>query len=81
MKVNILGEHKCEIELNEDYYLQSYKSIVGNKGWGKITLYPKWNYSRTTVKHVSQWLGIPAKEIHKRIKEGSITVSNTEPEI
>lgn len=84
MRVNILGEHKCEILMGYrgGKYLQSYKSIVAFKDIdGTVTLYPKWNYSRTTAKHVGQWLEISAKEIHKRIKEGKIKVHFCEPDI
>ena len=68
MHVNILGLNKCEIVTDKGRYLQSYKTVVAFvDNAGRIVLFPKWNYSRTTTKHVSQFLGIPAKEIRKRI--------------
>lgn len=62
--------------MDEGIYLQSYKTIVAKKDGGKITLYPKWNYSRTTTKHVSQWLNSSSKEIRDKIKLGRITVED-----
>ena len=81
MHVNILGNNKCELVTENSKYLQSYKSIVAKKHCGEITLYPKWDYSRTTAKHVGQWLGISSSEIRAKIKEGKIKVEEHEPEI
>ena len=55
MHVNVLRANKCEIITENGKYLQSYKDIVAKKWFGKITLYPKWDYSHTTAKHVGQW--------------------------
>lgn len=57
------------------------KSIVAKKHCGEITLYPKWDYSRTTAKHVGQWLELSCAEIRTKIKEGKIKVEEHEPEI
>ena len=81
MHVNVLGANKCEIITENGKYLQSYKSIVAKKCFGEITLYPKWDYSRTTAKHVGQWLGISCKEIREKIKQGDIKVEKYEPEL
>ena len=83
MHVNILGENKCEIDMENGTgkYFQSYKSIVAKKCFGEITLYPKWDYSRTTAKHVGQWLEISSKEIREKIKQGDIKVEKYEPEL
>lgn len=65
----------CTIKTEDGTYLQSYKSIVAlRKNDGSIILFPKWNYSRTTAKHVSQFLNIRTKEILQRIKKGEIKV-------
>lgn len=74
MRVKILGEHKCEIHTDRATFFQSYDTLVAVKHANKITLAKDWQYSHTTAKHVAQWLNIPAKEIHKRIKEGTIKV-------
>ena len=83
MHVNVLGANKCEIDMENGTgkYLQSYKSIVAKKCFGEITLYPKWDYSRTTAKHVGQWLGISSKEIREKIKQGDIKVEKYAPEL
>ena len=81
MHVNILGSNQCEIVTEHGKYLQSYKSIVAKKDYGEITLYPKWDYSRTTAKHVGKWLGKSSKEIREKIKQGEIIVEKYEPEL
>ena len=81
MHVNILGANKCEIVTEDGKYLQSYKAIVAKKHYGEITLYPKWDYSHTTAKHVGQWLGISCKEIREKIKQCEIKVEKYEPEL
>lgn len=81
MHINILGVNKCEIITKRGKYLQSYKAIVAKKWFGKITLYPKWDYSHTTAKHVGQWLGISCKDIREKIKQGDIKVEKYEPEL
>ena len=83
MHVNILGENKCEIDMENGTgrYLQSYKSIVAKQCFGEISLYPEWDYSRTTAKHVGQWLGISSKEIREKIEQGDIKVEKYEPEL
>ena len=81
MHVNVLGANKCEIVTEDGKYLQSYKAIVAKKHYGEITLYPKWDYSRTTAKHVGQWLGMSCKEIREKIKQCEIQVEKYEPEL
>ena len=83
MHVNVLGANKCEIDMENgtSKYLQSYKSIVAKKCFGEITLYPKWDYSRTTAKHVGQWLGMSCKQIREKIKQCEIKVEKYEPEL
>ena len=81
MHVNVLGANKCEIITENGKYLQSYKAIVAKKCFGEITLYPKWDYSCTTAKHVGQWLGISCKDIREKIKQGDIKVEKYEPEL
>ena len=81
MHVNVLGANKCEIITENGKYLQAYKSIVAKKCFGEITLYPKWDYSRTTAKHVGQWLGMSCKQIREKIKQCEIKVEKYEPEL
>ena len=83
MHVNILGDNKCEIVMDNGTvkYLQSYKSIVAKKCFGEITLYPKWDYFHTTAKHVGQWLEMSCKQIREKIKQWEIKVEKYEPEL
>lgn len=61
-------------------YLVSYETVVA--GWETwetgegIVLDPKWEYSRTTMKHVNWFLGCNAQEIRKKIKSGAYKVKN-----
>lgn len=80
MKVNILSNNCCEIKTTKGTYLQSYSTIVAFRDYSGFTVFPKWDYSRTTARHVSQWIGFSSKEIRKKIKEGKIKVKD-EPEL
>ena len=58
-------------------YLVSYETVVA--GWEEgegIVLDPKWEYSRTTMKHVNLFLGCNAQEIRAKIKSGAYKVKN-----
>lgn len=83
MYVEQLGNNVCAIHTDKGTYLQSYRSIVALKGHGTITLYPKWDFSRTTMKHVTQFLGYCSKELRKFIQTGEhgIQYSETEPSL
>lgn len=84
MKVKILGSNSLEIEFKDKRYLQSYKSIVASFDRTNFTytVYPMWDYSRTTAKHVSQWTGYSSKEIRRLIKDGvKFKYEDKEPEL
>lgn len=84
MRVEILGEHCCAIHMNDGTYLQSYRSIVAfipNSGRYDAVVYPKWDYSRTTAKHVGQFLNWSSKEIREKIKRGEIKYCTEEPDL
>lgn len=57
---------------------QSYNSIICKiTKDNKIELDEKfWNYSRTTAKYRSAFLGISTKETESKIKSGEITLTN-----
>ena len=75
-KVKIIGANVCQIEtVNGTTFLQSYSSVVAKRGGGKIVLSSYWDYSKTTAKHVAQWIGKSAKEIRAEIQKGVIQVS------
>jgi retron-type reverse transcriptase len=62
------------LTINTEYGMafQSYNSIVAFKDFesGKTYLGKDWDYSRTTMKYLGQWLGLNAKEIRKKLKDG-----------
>ena len=74
--------NQYEIETDKYYIFQSYGSIIAKKerGFlGKVILDPHfWNYSRTTLKYLKQFLGvnISSKEIEERIKDGTYKTRN-----
>lgn len=73
--VQIIGANQVVIHAEEGDYLQSYQTVVAlRKGGSGIVLDPKWDCSRTTAKHVAQFLGINSAEIRRLIKIGEITV-------
>jgi len=50
--------------------LFSYDSCVAQVDGGKVLLGPNWDYSRTTMKYVGQFLGTNAAETRKLIETG-----------
>jgi len=74
--------NQYEIETDKYYIFQSYGSIIAKKerGFlGKVILDPYyWNYSRTTLKYLKQFLGVSlsSKEIEERIKNGTYKTRN-----
>ena len=69
---------------NHDAYFQSYVSIVARKidATGKVELdVNKWNYSKTTSKYLALFLGVPNKEIKKKVASGEYPLVdlNTDP--
>ena len=58
-------------------FFQSYKSIIVKIEDGKTILDPVyWNYSRTTSKHRSTFLGENTKETQKKIESGVYVFEN-----
>ena len=74
--------NQYEIETDKYYIFQSYNTIIAKKerGFlGKVILDANsWNYSRTTLKYLKQFLGtnISSKEIEQRIKNGTYKTRN-----
>lgn len=74
--------NQYEIETDKHYIFQSYSTIIAKKerGFlGKVILDPYyWNYSRTTLKYLKQFLGVnlSSKEIEERIKNGTYKTAN-----
>lgn len=62
---------------DESIIFQSYNSIIAKKSEGKIYLDEYyWNYSRTTSKYRSQFLGENTAETEKKIKAGVYVLTN-----
>lgn len=62
---------------NGNRFLQSYNTIVCKiDKFGKVTLDPKHNYSNTTSKHVTMFLGDTTKERLSKIKSGEYLLTN-----
>jgi len=74
--------NQYEIETDKYYIFQSYQTIIAKRtrGFGKqVILDPYyWNYSRTTLKYLKQFLGVnlTSKEIEERIKNGTYKTRN-----
>ena len=74
--------NQYEIETDKYYIFQSYGSVIAKKEkgfMGKVILDPYyWNYSRTTLKYLKQFLrvNLSSKEIEERIKNGTYKTRN-----
>ena len=67
MKVHILKQNVCVIEVKGAEYLQSYSTLVAYKAYGPDAIIIKHGQpqSVTTAKHISQWIGEPYKQALK----------------
>lgn len=76
MKVSTMQKNQLEISTKEGLYFQSYKSLIAFKSKsGKVTLSDHWNYSRTTMKYLGQFLGENSKEIRKKVENGTYEIT------
>lgn len=64
------------IEDGHRIYLFSYTIHVATFDAGEVTLDPKWEYSKTTMKHVKQFFGHDAQETRRRIESSEYIVKN-----
>ena len=64
--------NQFEIRVSGGVYFQSYRSLIAfRSNTGLVTLdEEKWDYSRTTMKWLGEFLGENAKEIRRKIKKG-----------
>lgn len=74
VKVRHFAPNHTVIQTGYGNAFQSYDSIVAFVGDGTVTLGPDWDYSRTTMKYLGQWLGRNAKEIRQRVADGTYTI-------
>ena len=67
--------NQFEIETPNAIYFQSYDSIIAKKENGNTFLDETyWNYSRTTSKYRSMFLGESTKETQNKINSGVYTL-------
>ena len=69
---------------NSDAYFQSYSSIIARRidATDQVELdVNKWDYSRTTSKYLARFLGVPNKEVKRKVKSGEykLTDLNKDP--
>lgn len=71
MKIKQIMNNLFEVQMNDLYYLQSYDSIIAlyDKSTGWLTLFPKWDYSKTTKNHLFKWLSTTAPEYYNMLSE------------
>lgn len=75
IKVEQLANNQFIIYTEDGRYLQSYDSIVAFiSKEGIITLGKNWEYSRTTMKYVGQFLGQDTKTTRKDILKNKIKI-------
>lgn len=77
MRVINIANNQFEIHTDEGVYFQSYDSVVAfkpNNSEEKIKVCADWEYSRTTMKYVEQFLGQNTSKTRKDIKDGVILV-------
>ena len=78
MKIENLANNQIVINEGNKSTFNSYGVNVAKKIDGRTTLDSKyWNYSQTTIKYLSRFLGgVCKKEIEKGIKEGVYLLEN-----
>jgi len=82
MKTNVCNKwsvpNQFEITTNEGTFFQSYDSMIAVKrDSGKIELDKKyWDYSKTTSKYLSLFLGEDKKTTEKKIESGEYILSD-----
>ena len=77
MRVVVIANNQFKIYTDEGVYFQSYDSVVAfkpNNSEEKIRVGVDWDYSRTTMKYVGQFLGQNTAKTRKDIKDEIILV-------
>ena len=77
MRVVGIANNQFEVYTDEGVYFQSYDSVVAfkpNSSEEKIRVGVDWDYSRTTMKYVGQFLGQNTAKTRKDIKNEIILV-------
>lgn len=78
MKIENLENNQVIVHNENNSFFSSYGTIIAKKENGVITLDEKyWNYSKTTIKYLSQYLGVGGKKyIEKNIISGIYKLNN-----
>ena len=77
MRVVGIANNQFEVYTDEGVYFQSYDSVVAfkpNSSEEKIRVGVDWDYSRTTMKYVGQFLGQNTAKTRKDITDEVILV-------
>ena len=77
MRVVNIANNQFEVYTDEGVYFQSYDSVVAFKPYNseeKIRVGVDWDYSRTTMKYVGQFLDQNTAKTKKDIKDKVILV-------
>ena len=77
MRVVDIANNQFEVYTDEGVYFQSYDSVVAfkpNNSEEKIRVGVDWDYSRTTMKYVGQFLGQNTTKTRKDITDEVILV-------
>ena len=77
MRVVNIANNQFEVYTDEGVYFQSYDSVVAfkpNNSEEKIRVGADWDYSRTTMKYVGQFLGQNTAKTRRGIKDDVILV-------
>ena len=78
MRVVNIANNQFEVYTDEGVYFQSYGSVVAfkpnNSEEEKIRVGVDWDYSRTTMKYVGQFLGQNTAKTRRDIKDEVILV-------
>jgi hypothetical protein len=65
------------VDNNGAEYFQSYRSIIAKRSEGRVYLDEfYWNYSRTTSKYRTEFLGFNTKETEAKIKNGEFILTD-----
>ena len=67
INVEHIAPNQTIINVGDSQILQSYNSVVAIKTGNTVELSPDWEYSKTTMKFVKQFLDSPAAETRKKI--------------
>lgn len=79
-RTNASVANQFVIFLSNGTVFQSYSTVCAAKIGGKVYLTPDWDYGKTTMKYVKEFIGTTASasEIRKRIADGTYEVIEAE---